>query len=137
MIMMNTMDRALMILVVDDHFDTVRALNHLLSALGHEVRSATSVRGAMELARANSFDLLISDLGLPDGTGLELMRQVNQLRPTKGIAVTGRDEPGDLRDCENAGFAARLTKPTDLPRLLATIQQVARAENCQDVERRR
>lgn len=80
----------------------------------------------MELARATPFDLLISDLGLPDGTGLELMRQVNALRPTKGIAVTGRDEPGDLRECEDAGFAAHLTKPTDLPRLLATIQQVAR-----------
>lgn len=126
MIMMNTMERALAILVVDDHADTVRALNRLLSTLGHEVRSATSVQGALELARAHPFDLLISDLGLPDGTGLDLMRQMNQLRPTKGIAVTGRDEPGDVLDCENAGFAAHLTKPTDLPRLLAAIQQVAR-----------
>lgn len=126
MIMSNAMERALNILVVDDHVDTVRALNHLLRALGHEVRSATSVQAAMELARDNPFDLLISDLGLPDGTGLDLMRQVNALRPTKGIAVTGRDEPSDLRDCEDAGFAAHLTKPTDLPRLLATIQQVAR-----------
>lgn len=126
MIMMNTMERALMILVVDDHIDTVRALNHLLSTLGHQVRCATSVQGALELARTHPFDLVISDLGLPDGTGFDVIRQMNLLRPTKGIAVTGRDEPNDVRDCENAGFSAYLTKPTDLPRLLATIQQVAR-----------
>lgn len=126
MIMMNTMDRGLRILVVDDHTDTLRAMNHLLRALGHEVRSATSLADALALAHTNVFDLLISDLGLPDGSGLELMRKVNQLRPTKGIAVSGRDEPKDLNDCQDAGFAAHLTKPTDVPRLLATIQQVAR-----------
>jgi CheY-like chemotaxis protein len=126
MIRPNTMERALSILVVEDNHDTLRAMNRLLSSLGYEVRLAACVQDAMELARMNSFDLLISDLGLPDGTGLDLMRQINQLRPTKGIAVSGHGEPSDLRDCKDAGFAAHLTKPTDLPRLLATIQQVAR-----------
>jgi CheY-like chemotaxis protein len=125
MIRLNAMERALSILVVDDQADVLRAMNRLLTSLGYEVQSAVCVQDALELARSNPFDLLISDLGLPDGTGLDLMRQVNLLRPTKGIAVSGRGEPRDVRDCEDAGFTAHLTKPTDLPRLLATIQQVA------------
>jgi CheY-like chemotaxis protein len=125
MIRLNAMERALSILVVDDEADTLRAMNRLLSSLGYQVHSAACVQDAMELARNNPFDLLISDLGLPDGTGLDLMRQVNSLRPTKGIAVSGRSEPRDIHDCQEAGFAAHLTKPTDLPRLLATIQQVS------------
>ena len=65
--------RTFRILLVDDDKDTLRVLSRVLRASGHDVTTAEDVASAMEAARAKPFDLLVSDLGLPDGSGLDLM----------------------------------------------------------------
>ncbi|HSU66307.1 MAG TPA: response regulator, partial [Tepidisphaeraceae bacterium] len=87
-----------------------------------------TVQDAVGLARDNPFDLVISDVELPDGTGIELFREINEIRPTQGIAVSGHTDHACVNDCQAAGFAAYLSKPTDVPRLLAAIQKVGRQD---------
>ena len=79
----------------------------------------------MAAAHDEPFDLLISDIGLPDGTGLELMRQIQAIRPTKGIALSGRDSSEDVRESRDAGFAAHVAKPVDFHKLQQLISQLA------------
>ena len=85
--------RALRILLAEDHADTARVVGRLLARLGHRVAVANSVGAAVDLATAGEFDLLVSDLGLPDGSGLDLMRR---LRPMPGIALTGYGMATDI-----------------------------------------
>lgn len=112
------------ILVVEDHRDTADMLRILLEADGHYIRVASSAAGAIELAGQEIFDLVISDLGLPDKNGLELMRQLHKEFGLKGIAVTGYGTQADLAQTQNAGFSAHLVKPIDLDQLEATIPRV-------------
>lgn len=114
----------LRILLVDDHEDTLRAMSRLLSRLRHRVTTAASVGAALSAASAGEFDLLISDVGLPDGTGLDLMRELLRRRPIRGIALTGYGTASDVEQTLAAGFEAHLTKPIDLERLEALIRQV-------------
>src|SRR5581483_12235782 len=80
---------SLRILMVDDHDDTNRAMKRLLESVGYEVKTAGSVNSAMAAAAEDTFDLLISDIGLPDGTGHELMRQIRDRYQMRGIALSG------------------------------------------------
>jgi PAS domain S-box-containing protein len=118
-------NRKLKILMVEDHFDTNRALQRLLSGLGYDVSSASTVESAMREARAQTFDLLISDIGLPDGSGLDLIRKLLAERPIKGIALSGYGMEEDIQRSREAGFEEHLTKPINLQKLEATIQRVA------------
>src|SRR5215212_7208058 len=78
------------ILLVEDHDDTARALARLLNLSGYCVQTAGTFAGAIELCGKQKFDLLISDVGLPDGSGYDLMREIVARRCTsKGIAVSG------------------------------------------------
>ena len=97
----NGQRRALRILLAEDHADTARVMGRLLTRLGHRVAVAKSVAAAVDLATAGEFDLLVSDLGLPDGSGLDLMRR---LRPMKGIALTGYGMEDDVEKTREAGF---------------------------------
>jgi signal transduction histidine kinase len=116
------------VLLVEDHVDTARLLARLLSRSGHAVQTATSVAMALELAAsAGPFDVVVSDVGLPDATGYELMRQVRDLYGLKGIALTGYGMEDDLRRSRAAGFVEHLTKPVDLRELEQAIQRVAAA----------
>jgi CheY-like chemotaxis protein len=117
-------DRTLKILVVEDHGDTSRLMARLLQGHGHDVRVAEGVQSALTVAQHESFDLLISDIGLPDGTGLELMKQIQAIRPTKGIALSGYSSSEDVRDARDAGFAAHVTKPVDFSKLQELIEQL-------------
>jgi two-component system, chemotaxis family, CheB/CheR fusion protein len=111
------------ILLVDDHDDTARALARLLGLSGYQVLTATSVAGAIELCEVHRFDLLISDIGLPDGTGYELMRELNRRTgEVKGIAVSGYE--ADASKGRDAGFVAHLVKPVAFDILKETIQRV-------------
>jgi CheY-like chemotaxis protein len=110
---------SLRILLVEDHEDTRRAMSRLLRMQGHEVTTADTVRAALDLAARETFDLLISDIGLPDGSGLELMRQLRQVR---GIALSGFGSEDDLRRSREAGFAHHLTKPVNF----RTLEQLIR-----------
>jgi len=117
-------DSELNILLVEDHADTIHAMTRLLTSVGYQVQPAACAREALDLARHLPFDLIISDLALPDGSGLDVMRQINEMRPTRGIAISGYDDADHVEQSRQAGFAAHLTKPTDLPCLLAAIQSV-------------
>ena len=118
-------DRSLRILVVDDHDDSSRVMARLLQGRGHQVKTAEGVNTALAAAHSEPFDLLISDIGLPDGTGLELMRQIQAIRPTKGIALSGFGSSDDVREAKDAGFAAHVTKPVDFAKLQQLISQLA------------
>jgi len=116
---------ALKILVVDDHADSARVMQKLLRADGHEVVTATTMSGARRRLEEASVDLLISDVGLPDGNGLELMREVMGDRRVKGIALSGYGSDDDIRRSLAAGFTAHLTKPVPISRLRQAIAEVA------------
>src|SRR5262249_11286781 len=92
---------------------------------GYKVLPADSVTAALACAEREPFDLLVSDIGLPDGSGLDLMRALSAERPVAGIAVSGFGTDEDIRMSQRAGFAAHLMKPVDYPTLEDAIQQVA------------
>jgi signal transduction histidine kinase/CheY-like chemotaxis protein len=120
--------RPLSILLVDDHPDTLRAMSRLLRRLEHRVVTANCVRSALDAAQDNDFDLLISDLGLPDGHGTALMKELVKRRPLKGIALTGYGTESDILQTREAGFFAHLTKPIDLDQLRNAILQTAHTD---------
>ena len=114
------------ILLVEDHGDTARTMERLLTSFGYEVRVADSVALALQLAATEAFDLLISDIGLPDGTGHALMRQLRSRRPIKGIVLSGYGMEEDIRKSKDAGFFAHLTKPVDVAVLKAALAKIGR-----------
>ena len=101
----------------------------MLRERGHDVVAADSLATARaEVAEAEApFDLLLSDIELPDGDGLELMRELNADRAMPGIAMSGFGAEEDLRLSREAGFLDHLTKPIDLNRLDAAIRRVTSA----------
>jgi PAS domain S-box-containing protein len=113
----------LTILLVEDDGATRSILARLLRRRGHVVIEAGSLAEGIE--RTSSYiDLVISDLGLPDGNGLDLMRQVRARGPIPGIALSGFGMEDDLRKSREAGFAMHLTKPVDFPTLEGAIRRV-------------
>lgn len=119
--------RPLRILLVDDHRDTCVALERLLVRRGHLVAAAHNIRSAMEAAARNSFDLLISDIALPDGTGTELMTYLHAISRIPGIAISGFGMNGDIEKSIEAGFAEHLVKPVKMESLEAAIDRVMAA----------
>jgi signal transduction histidine kinase len=114
--------RALRILLVDDHPDTTAALERLLTRRGHTVAAAHDMRSAMEAAERGQFDLLVSDVGLPDGSGPELMTHLRAKSGIRGIAISGFGMNGDVEKSINAGFSEHLVKPVSLEKLEAAIE---------------
>ena len=113
------------ILVVEDHADTVRVMVRLLRSHGYEVESAGDVQSALQVARQIRFDLLISDLGLPDRTGMELLHELRRRQPIPAIALTGLSTADDVRQSKQAGFTEHLIKPINFQVLLRAIQRLA------------
>jgi signal transduction histidine kinase/HAMP domain-containing protein len=117
--------RAMRVLLVEDHEDTKQSLTKLLRLRGYYVESASNVQSALDLIAQDQFDVLISDLGLPDGSGIDLIRRVQSDRPVLGIALTGFGMEEDIRKSREAGFKHHLVKPIDLNKLDSIIQEVA------------
>ena len=117
--------QSLRILLVEDHEDTNRSLTKLLRRRGYEVEAAMSVRSALDLAGGSHFDVLVSDIGLPDGSGIELMQALDTDRPALGIALTGFGMEEDVQRTHDVGFQHHLVKPVDLNKLDAIIQNAA------------
>ncbi len=113
------------LLLVEDHLDTARTLGTLLRKSGFEVEIANSVAAALAAAEQAKFDLLVSDIGLPDGSGLDLMRTLRDRYGLKGIAVSGYGMAQDLRASQESGFVEHLTKPINFQILHETIRRVA------------
>ena len=115
---------ALRILLVEDHGDTVRIIRRLLESDGHKVDAAADVATALQLCLSREYDLLLSDLGLPDGSGLELMRSLrHQGIMLAGIALSGFGQEADINQSLAAGFTSHLTKPVDFKVLQQAIRQ--------------
>ncbi len=89
----------------------------LLRRLGHEVTTASTIREALTAAHDKHFDLVISDLGLPDGLGYDLMRALRAGNHLRGIALSGYGMSEDIQLSQEAGFAEHLVKPVDLNKL--------------------
>ncbi len=117
--------RGMRILLVEDHEDTNRSLTNLLRRRGYQVQSALNFQSAIELGSKKEFDILISDLALPDGSGIDLMQTLQSKRPIVGIALTGFGMEDDIRKGREAGFQHHLVKPIDLNRLDLLIQESA------------
>ncbi len=116
--------RALRLLVVDDHEATRTVLARLLAGSGHQVTVAASHQEALAAFQAEHFDVLISDLGLPDGSGLDLLRTLQQQRPVPGIALSGYGMEEDHRSTTEAGFFAHLVKPVNIDQLRQLLFQI-------------
>ena len=112
------------ILVVDDHDDTLRSMKLLLSRLGYEVLAADNMSGALRIAEAQHFDILLSDIGLPDGSGLELLKRIRRWRDVPALALSGFGMDEDVERSRDAGFSDHLTKPVSIDRLQAAIAEL-------------
>jgi CheY-like chemotaxis protein len=99
------------ILLVEDHHPTRQALEQLLVRRKYRVRSAGTAAEARAIARQELFDLLISDIGLPDGSGYELMKELKARYGLMGISLTGYGMEEDVLKSRAAGFVQHLTKP--------------------------
>jgi CheY-like chemotaxis protein len=109
------------ILVVDDHRDTLRSMKLLLTRLGYHVLAAENMTDALRIAAQEDFDILLSDIGLPDGSGLELIRRIRETRCVPALALSGFGMDEDLQRSLDAGFSDHLTKPVSLDRLQSAI----------------
>lgn len=117
-----TAARALRILLVEDHVDTAETMVSLLELVGHGVLWAADVKTAVDMAVRGNFDLMISDIGLPDGTGHELLRQLRSRGITlPAIALSGFGQDEDIEQSLGAGFQIHLVKPIDVDRLIEAI----------------
>jgi PAS domain S-box-containing protein len=117
--------RSVKILLVDDNADTLKSLATILRRKGHDVRAALDMATSLRLASEVDFDLLISDIELPDGSGLELMQTIRSHRSVPGIALSGFGSPEDFEQSRSAGFARHLIKPVDFRQLEQAIQELA------------
>jgi signal transduction histidine kinase/CheY-like chemotaxis protein len=112
------------LLLVDDHHDTCLGMKRMLERRGYQITIAHSAEQAVEKVRTQEFDLLISDIGLPDRSGYDLMREVSLNRRLPGIALSGFGTEQDVNQAREAGFAEHLTKPINFERLEKTIQSL-------------
>jgi signal transduction histidine kinase/ActR/RegA family two-component response regulator len=114
------------ILVVDDHEDTCAGMRMILERRGYRVKTANDVESALKVAEEYPFELLISDLGLPDGTGFELMKELRSRRgdSIRGVALSGFGMESDIERSMEAGFEVHLIKPVNLERLGEILREV-------------
>lgn len=109
------------VLLVEDHADTRSVLSLLLNRCGCQTVTAKNIREARSRLAEMRFEILISDLTLPDGDGLELVREAKKLQPLRAIAVTGRQSEEERAMGIEAGFDCYLTKPIDFRELRQAI----------------
>lgn len=117
----------LRVLLVEDHAELASALAFLLRQDGCLVYVAGSVKAALEVAQKEAVDLVVSDLGLPDGDGRELMVQLRERYQLRGIALTGSEVAGEGAELRGRGFVDALKKPVDFEDLFAAVHGAARA----------
>jgi PAS domain S-box-containing protein len=118
----------LRLLVVEDHHDTAMTLVRLLKRRGYEVQSAESFNGALAMAKNYNFDVLVTDIGLPDGNGIDLFREIRTRlgdNDIRGIALSGFGMDDDIARSHAAGFSEHLTKPVDFALLQRCLVRIA------------
>jgi CheY-like chemotaxis protein len=112
------------ILLVEDHDDTRLMVVKVLRRDGYTVVGAQTTEEALRVCESQDFDLLISDIALPDGSGLDLMRKLFAKCRLKGIAYTAFGYESDIAKARAAGFSAHILKPAEFSVLLETIERV-------------
>jgi PAS domain S-box-containing protein len=117
--------KSLRILLVEDHRDTRHTLSRLLTHFGHQISAVDSTRSALEIMASEKFDVVLCDIGLPDGSGYEVVAQAKRKRPVKAVAITGFGTEEDIRRGKEAGFDFHLVKPVDFRELRSVLDQVA------------
>jgi DNA-binding response OmpR family regulator len=118
------------ILYVDDHEDTAFMLTHLLGQSDYEVETASSMVEALEIIKRERFDLYVLDKRLPDGSGLDLCRRLNEVTPDVPVIFYSGDAY-ELHRLEgfSAGAAAYITKP-NISELIDKVQQLLAEAEC-------
>ncbi|MGF7135024.1 PAS domain S-box-containing protein [Paraburkholderia sp. EB58] len=115
----------LTILLIEDHVDTAEVMAQLIRGLGHEVTVVGLVADALAATQSASFDLIVSDVGLPDGTGLDFIKAFREHADVPAVALTGFGTDEDVRRCLGAGFTSHLTKPVNFGQLEQLIESAA------------
>jgi signal transduction histidine kinase/ActR/RegA family two-component response regulator len=110
------------VLVVDDHVDTCTGMKLMLERRGYRVTVAHTADQAVEKTEHEDFDLIVSDIGLPDRSGYELMKELGTTKGLRGIALSGFGMETDVSRARTAGFSEHLTKPINFDRLDEAIQ---------------
>ena len=114
------------VLLVEDHRDTRLVLSNLLTRYGHDVLSTETVHDALQLLDDTEFDMLLSDIGLPDGDGCELVEEAKRRQPLKmTVALTALVSAEDRQRGLQAGFDHYLTKPLDVRQLRQVMAEAA------------
>jgi CheY-like chemotaxis protein len=114
------------ILLVEDHEDSRAVLSNLLIHCGHEVATAANVHDALRLLANMRFDVLVSDIGLPDGSGLQLVAEAKKLQPwKKTVALTAYAQTREKELGLLAGFDEYLTKPFDFHQLRSLLAEAS------------
>jgi two-component system CheB/CheR fusion protein len=116
--------KPLRILLVEDHQDTRRTLSRLLTHFGHDVVTADNVGTATEIMGLDDIDVLLCDIGLPDGSGYEVAAQARATGHIKAIALTGFGTEDDIRRSKEAGFDFHMVKPVNFQELQTVLDQV-------------
>jgi CheY-like chemotaxis protein len=124
--------RALRILLIEDHEDTAIIMARMLEDMGHNIVPTNSVALALDILTREKFDLIISDIGLPDGNGVSLIHAVRTFCDAPAIALTGYGMREDVERCLNAGFNKHVTKPVTFEVLKQIIAEVCgnKADAC-------
>ena len=115
---------SLEILMVEDNKATLLVMERFIKKLGYKVTTAMSVAEALRAVQSHRYDLVISDIGLPDGTGHELMRRIQAVYPVKAIALSGYGMEEDIKKSMESGFDLHVTKPVQLLVLQNAINDV-------------
>lgn len=121
--------RGCRLLLVEDNPDIQKVLSRLLERSGHTVKTASSVHEALEATQSDHYDLLVSDIGLPDASGWELLRELRKTQTVPAIAISGFGTPEDQEKSREAGFSRHLVKPINYQVLRDAIEQVSKASN--------
>jgi two-component system CheB/CheR fusion protein len=115
--------RPLRVFLVENHQDSAKYIRLYLEHLGHEVTAVQDMATALKEFPESNCDVLISDIGLPDGDGWQLMERMKSMRPAFSIAMSGYGSAEDLRRSRSAGYDHHLVKPFLPSELVALLQQ--------------
>jgi PAS domain S-box-containing protein len=117
--------KKLCLLLVDDHADTRTVLSRLLRKTGHDVVTADTAENALKILNDRRFDALISDIGLPETSGYELIREAKRRQPLRAVALSGLGMDEDVQRSVDAGFDHHLTKPINFQELQSVLEKIS------------
>jgi CheY-like chemotaxis protein/anti-sigma regulatory factor (Ser/Thr protein kinase) len=118
-------DSSLTVLLIEDHVDTAEVMAQLISGMSHHVTVVGRVDDALAATQSATYDLIVSDVGLPDGTGLDFIKAFREHSDVPAVALTGFGTDEDVRRCLAAGFTSHLTKPVNFAQLEQLIEGAA------------